>query len=264
MAPPSSAQAPSSIPRARSPTPTACQPYCAVPLWDTLLMVVVHLERTVHFRCAVAVRLVTCTDMCRKADVAQSSSRYTCDKCDGPHPTERCPHFEKDREEHKDAWVNYGCKNDPHQMGGNPGNFVLRNAAVVRQSGDGSCLYHSLSYGLGNTDATSLRVELALFLKHMPGLEIAGDSLEEWVRWDSNLSVDEYARRQSTAGWGGGIEMACCSHMKNINVHVYTSVSRSSSDFKRISCFNAPKQDRRVRTIHVLYQGGLHYDALQT
>ena len=22
--------------------------------------------------------------------------------------------------------VNYGCKNNPHQMGGNPGNFVLR------------------------------------------------------------------------------------------------------------------------------------------
>ena len=29
--------------------------------------------------------------------------------------------------------VNYGCKNNPHQMGGNPGNFVLRSGARVTQ-----------------------------------------------------------------------------------------------------------------------------------
>ncbi|CAE7257347.1 OTU4 [Symbiodinium sp. CCMP2456] len=193
---------------------------------------------------------------------AGSSGSTTCDKCDGKHPTDRCPHFQKDREKHKDAWVNYGCKNNPHQMGGNPGNFVLRNARVIRQPGDGSCLYHSLSYGLGNTDARSLRRELAQFLRDRPDLEIAGDTLEEWVRWDSSSSVETYARRQSMSGWGGGIEMACCSHLKNVNIHVYESVSRISSAFKRISCFDAPKQDGFVRTVHVLYQGGLHYDAL--
>ncbi|CAE7780972.1 unnamed protein product [Symbiodinium sp. CCMP2592] len=194
---------------------------------------------------------------------AGSSGSTTCDKCDGKHPTDRCPHFQKDREKHKDAWVNYGCKNNPHQMGGNPGNFVLRNARVVRQPGDGSCLYHSLSYGLGDTDARSLRRELAQFLRDRPSLEIAGDTLEEWVRWDSNSSVETYTSRQSMSGWGGGIEMACCSQLKNVNIHVYESVSRNGCDFKRISCFDAPKQDRFVRTVHVLYQGGLHYDALQ-
>ena len=99
---------------------------------------------------------------------SNSSGSTTCDKCDGKHPTDRrsarvkrrrnprktalchrcrCPHFQKDREKHKDAWarprgneydrqlaravwsqVNYGCKNNPHQMGGNPGNFVLRRS----------------------------------------------------------------------------------------------------------------------------------------
>ena len=63
----------------------------------------------------------------------------------------RCPYFQQDREKHKDAWVgspclelvdsfetcqnaenadafevNYGCKNNPHQMGESGGNFVLR------------------------------------------------------------------------------------------------------------------------------------------
>lgn len=189
-----------------------------------------------------------------------SSGSTTCDKCDGKHPTERCPHFQKDREKHKDAWVNYGCKNNPHQMGGSGGNFVLRNARVIPQPGDGSCLYHSLSYGLRTTNASTLRHELARFLKDNPKLEIAGDTLEEWVRWDSNNSVNEYARRQAVSGWGGGIEMACCSTLKHVNIHVYESMGRYSAEFKRISCFDNPNADK---TIHVLYQGGLHYDALQ-
>jgi len=90
-------------------------------------------------------------------------------------------------------------------------------------------------------------------------LQIAGDTLEEWVRWDSNSSVNEYARRIAVSGWGGGIEIACCSIIKNVNVHVYET-SRCSGEFKRISCFDAPNADK---TVHVLYQGGVHYDALQ-
>ncbi|CAJ1440258.1 unnamed protein product [Effrenium voratum] len=107
-----------------------------------------------------------------------------------------------------DAEVNYGCKSNPHQMGGSGGNFVLRSARVIPQPGDGNCLYHSMSYGLRNCTAASLRRELADFLRHNPSLQIAGDSLEEWVRWDSNSAVNEYTRRQAVTGWGGGIEMA--------------------------------------------------------
>lgn len=194
-----------------------------------------------------------------------TSSSSTCDKCDGKHPTDRCPHFHRDREKHKDAWVNYGRKGGPLSMGNPPGNFVLRSARVMRQPGDGSCLFHSLLHGLRNTGesgtAASLRRELAAFLQQNSSMQIAGDTLEEWVRWDSNASVNEYARRMSVSGWGGGIEMACCSLLKGVNVHVYENLGRGhGSEFKRISCFDCPNGGR---TIHVLYQGGVHYDALQ-
>lgn len=96
-----------------------------------------------------------------------------------------------------------------------------------------------------------------------PSLQIAGDTLEEWVRWDSNSTVAEYARRMACSGWGGGIEMAAFSNMKGINVHVYENIGRGSrgcgTEFKRISCFDCPNA---TKTIHVLYQGGVHYDAL--
>eukprot|EP00929_Paragymnodinium_shiwhaense_P112102 TRINITY_DN8035_c0_g1_i1.p1 TRINITY_DN8035_c0_g1~~TRINITY_DN8035_c0_g1_i1.p1 ORF type:complete len:423 (+),score=30.40 TRINITY_DN8035_c0_g1_i1:159-1427(+) len=191
---------------------------------------------------------------------SSSSGNETCDKCDGKHSTDRCPHFRGAREKHKDAWVNYGRKS-PHQMGASGGNHVIRSARVIRQPGDGSCLFHSLCHGLASgSSATSLRREIANFLKENPSLEIAGDTIEEWVRWDANSSVADYARRMATSGWGGGIEMAACSLLKHVNVHVYESASRGcGGEFKRISCFDCPNANR---TIHVLYQGGVHYDAL--
>lgn len=192
-----------------------------------------------------------------------SGSNITCDRCDGKHATDRCPVFHKERERHKDAWVNYGRKGGPLSMGSSGGNFVLKSARVMRQPGDGSCLFHSLNHGLNSgASAPSLRREIAGFLMKNPTLQIAGDTLEEWVRWDSNSSVNDYARRIAVSGWGGGIEMACCSIIKNVNVHVYET-SRCSGvhgEFKRISCFDTPNAEK---TVHVLYQGGVHYDALQ-
>ena len=57
-------------------------------------------------------------------------------------------------------------------------------------------------------------------------------------------------------GWGGGIEMAACSVMCQVNIHVY---ERKGMGYKRISCFNHP---RATKTIHVLYGGRAHYDSL--
>lgn len=106
-----------------------------------------------------------------------------------------------------------------------------------------------------------VRREIACFLIKNPSVEIAGDTIAEWVRWDANTSVDTYARRMAVRGWGGGIEMAACSLLKNVNVHVYEKAGRScqGGGYKRISCFQNPTARR---TIHVLYQGGVHYDAL--
>merc|ERR1711920_1136444 len=103
-----------------------------------------------------------------------------------------------------------------------------------------------------------LRRELADYIMRNPKQEISGDTLEEWIRWDSNDSVASYTRRMAMGGWGGGIEMAACSLLKRVNVHVYER--RRGGQFERISCFDSPAPTKR--TIHVLYQGGVHYDAL--
>jgi hypothetical protein len=89
-------------------------------------------------------------------------------------------------------------------------------------------------------------------------LEISDSPLQDWVRWDSGSSVVAYSRRMSTGGWGGGIEMAACCNLKGVTVEVF---EKNYSGYKRISAF-VPANGSSRRTIRVLYQGGVHYDAI--
>ncbi len=148
-----------------------------------------------------------------------------CHKCDEDHDTVSCPHFKKGRDNHPDALPSGKKK----ELGGNAGNFVLKNARVVRQPGDGSCLFHSLSFGLGGGSASALRREIAQFVESNADLQIAGTPMSDWVRWDSGVSVSSYARRMAVSGWGGGIEMAACSILKRANIHVYERSSGRSA-----------------------------------
>ena len=180
------------------------------------------------------------------------NGKLCCDACDGEHKTTECPVFKgKARDKHKDAQKGKGPS-----IGKPGGNFVLRTARVVRQPGDGSCLFHSMSYGLGGTSASSLRRGIADWIASHPRYEIAETPVSDWVRWDSNCSVTTYARRMRVGGWGGGIEMAACSVVHNVNVHVY---EKKRGSYKRISCFDA---EGARKTLHVLYGGRMHYDAL--
>ena len=128
---------------------------------------------------------------------------------------------------------------------------------VKPQPGDGLCLYHSLSYGLGNkTNAKNLRKEICNFIQKNQELKISGIPLKEWIKWDSEKTVDEYAKTMAVSGWGGAIEMAAFSKMKNVNVQVFEECNR---DYKLISEFKEPTS---LKTIRVLYRGKNHYDAI--
>jgi hypothetical protein len=72
--------------------------------------------------------------------VASPSAVLCCDKCDGKHATDACPYYPKTRETHPDAQ-----RSSKHLGGASslPGAH-LRTAKVVRQPGDGSCLFHSI------------------------------------------------------------------------------------------------------------------------
>jgi len=186
-----------------------------------------------------------------------------CDKCDGPHATDQCPHFKFDKEEHKDAWENRGRHLASHDRGATSDVVVIPQAQEIRKPGDGSCLYHALNFGLNQLGrqhgtAAELRRDLADFLRDHPTLPISGDTLDEWVRWDQQCTLPVYARRQRVSGWGGGIEMACFAQKYDVHVHVYKKVPNIG--YKRLSIFHAPSTN--APKIDVIYQGDVHYDAL--
>lgn len=183
--------------------------------------------------------------------------KLCCDKCDGRHATEACPHFKKDRESHPD-----GQKNFYKALGGDsslPGKRIL-SARVIRQPGDGNCLFHSMSFGLGDCNATSLRLEICEFIRRHPNFKICETTLQDWIKWDSRTTCSEYARKMSRGSWGGGIEMAVCSRIRKVNIHVYQK--KSSTGYTRISAFDYPENAQKRPTLRILYQGGVHYDAL--
>jgi len=183
-----------------------------------------------------------------------------CDKCDGPHESKRCPHFRKPREKHADAWSSYGKSKSSKDTGIGAPFVASRNVRVIQQPGDGSCLFHSLSYGLAESNASMLRQDICSYIASNPGMTIADTALKDWIRYDSGGSVQSYAEHMAAGTWGGGIEMAALTRMKNVNVHVYEKCREGSLEgYRRISAFESPGAHK---TVSVLYQGRMHYDAI--
>lgn len=129
-------------------------------------------------------------------------------------------------------------------------------ARVVRQPGDGNCLFHSLAYGLGST-AAALRSEICVFMEKNPDLSIAGTCLADWIQMLAGSSLQQYAKNMAkSAQWGGAPEIAACAHMRKVNLHVY---ERRGDKIELSVPFDVAGS---TRTVAVLYVGGVHYDAL--
>ena len=85
---------------------------------------------------------------------APTPAKLCCDKCDGSHRTDDCPYFKGERDDHPDAsgvavtdGGDGGAAPTPAKLGGDSGNTYVSAAEVVRQLGDGLCLFHSLAFG---------------------------------------------------------------------------------------------------------------------
>jgi len=123
---------------------------------------------------------------------------------------------------------------------------------------DGSCLFHSLAFGLPGASPEGLRQEIADFIEASPGEVVAGQPIKEWVLWESGDNPGGYARRMRAGGeWGGAIEMAVCSHMRRVDIHVY---ERAADQFHRICAFDV-QGGGSVGVVRLAFRPG-HYDAL--
>lgn len=178
-----------------------------------------------------------------------------CDKCDGPHGTDECPHFKRPRDDHKDAYENYQ-KTGSVKMAQEVVKFEWSSVRVLPQPGDGSCLFHSLNHGLKGSGAAALRAELADFIAANPSQEVAGNPVSDWVLWDSGEDPQSYARSMREGSrWGGAMEIALCAQLRKACIEIF---ERRADHFVRIASFGDGMQP-----IRLLYGGRVHYDALE-
>ena len=183
-----------------------------------------------------------------------------CDRCDGDHDTADCQCYSLEREKHPDALMRAHqdhVRDDVRSASAR----ILSDSSVryVRQQGDGSCLFHALAYGL-HTNADRLRWMIAFFIGENPDYVLNGSPLSDWIKWDTDKSVKQYAKDMAWRGvWGGGIELAVCSHMVNQNINVYERACKSIGGYRLISAFRI---SGKTETLSICYAGRAHYDAL--
>ncbi len=177
------------------------------------------------------------------------------------HSAEFCTHFPQERSEHADAWTH--LDQAPELEADDGHDVLLMDASVVRQPGDGHCLFHSLGAALAREEAQpsgeALRQELVQWLRAHKEEVHNGSTFSEWIDRDSSLTVDEYCSMMERGNrWGGGIELAAFARSQKVDVHVF---ERRGSKFFRIAYYRSPTPTGRA--VHLLYVGRSHYDLLE-
>jgi hypothetical protein len=132
---------------------------------------------------------------------------------------------------------------------------------VVAQPADGSCLFHSIAYGLNNgTTGDELRKQIVAFIRQHPIDKIADTTIEDWVKFATGHNLRIYTQRLGQPRtWGGALELALSAKLKQVNIHVYERSLQGG--FRCITTFHIPEA---LHTVHIVYRTFpcKHYDAL--
>ena len=129
---------------------------------------------------------------------------------------------------------------------------------IVSQPMDGSCLFNSVGFFTGES-ASDARTRIVRWIMTNPGYRIADTTLEDWILYDSNLSVAGYCLYMTHPhSWGGGIELSVLPYIYDMTVRVYTFDGK----FHRISQHkNHTRPSQNIA--RMLYSGSNHYNTIQ-
>jgi len=137
------------------------------------------------------------------------------------------------------------------------------NGTIVEQPKDGSCLFHSIAYGLGDkTCSVELRRDIAAFIAGHPSDKIANTTIQDWVKMVTG--EDHYAYAEALADrntWGGDLELAVATRIMDVNINVFEP-QEVEGQFRCIASFGRPFRSGRGSTVSVVFHPERHYDAL--
>lgn len=102
---------------------------------------------------------------------------------------------------------------------------MLKKAIATNVPGDGSCLFHAISYPIKGLTGLSLKEITANIIERHPEEFLHGVSVLEWIQWDNeapfSISAETYAKKLRGGLWGGALEMTIIASILNINIFVY-------------------------------------------
>jgi hypothetical protein len=126
---------------------------------------------------------------------------------------------------------------------------------VVRQPGDGACLFHSLALG-HPIDGIELRTTLARFIRDHPSFRLGDQSVADWVAWECGISAQKYAQGLER-GWrvGGMLEVGLFAHIFGRRVLVFDG--RNGLQVEPMAAVGP----EGAAVQRIVWTGG-HYDAL--
>ena len=156
------------------------------------------------------------------------------------------------------------------------GPVILSRARVVRQPGDNSCLFHSLSFLLSfhnivpslhvMSSGYELRASIGTFIRDNPLTYITlsdglVSTIEDALSIENHTCLTYFEHIRCLQSWGGSLEIATVAEMFSIGISVYLPVKKSLSFLLlgsyRCLCFGTGSQE-----ICLLYSGYCHYDCL--
>ena len=121
---------------------------------------------------------------------------------------------------------------------------------------DGNCMFSAIGKSIG-ISAQELRTMVIKWCKSKPTPTINGTPISEWIKWNFNVSQDEYLAQMSREGvWGGAQEMAVIANMLGIAIIVF----QGSPHAKRISEVLPDTYDvHKLQAVCILWVGQNHY-----
>ena len=131
---------------------------------------------------------------------------------------------------------------------------------------DGNCLFHALVQAGGRRTsvmkAGALRSRIAAYIKEHAHTSMAGSSIAEWVRRDSQCDVEQYAASMARGAWGGGLEIAVFAHIEQALARVFTTTEEEGKA-ELIAVFGELEVPERRKDVSLLYVGGSHYNVVR-
>ena len=130
---------------------------------------------------------------------------------------------------------------------------TITTMGVVKVEGDGNCLFHALAYHEG-TCGESLKVEVVDYMENVM-------AMEDWAVTEEWLQEADRLRGDPMTNWGGEMAMVAYSALRGRRVQLHIRQPDGTCQVREESHASV-KENEALPTVHLLYNGVDHYDAL--